>query len=299
MGKNNTLGNRIKSRRQALGLSQSDLSKKLNCSQAALSQYENGNREPGLMDLSSIARYLKTTTDYLLGLTDIVAADGTIKVIGDYLGLTEESIDKLHKNYVKVKKKTNEEEIREGTKSLSGRSPGEVGYENDYNVVKSDALLDLNDYVKLINQFICSDEFSVFISRMKNNLYLERSVYDIFRIIKKQYTEIETPYLWPDFAEEYHSYIVDAEHNLQYYSLNLFDAQNALIDFCRNFTKLEEIKKLEYSESLYKKVHFYLYMLTEPNEKSGENSAEEKEKEWLPIIEQHLPVITELLNKKG
>ena len=94
MDKYNTLGNRIKSRRQALNLSQSELSRQLNCTQAALSQYENGNREPGLNDLANIARCLNTTTDYLLGLDDVpnIRVDGLpisfvahiVQIIQDY-----------------------------------------------------------------------------------------------------------------------------------------------------------------------------------------------------------------------
>jgi len=297
MGKNNTLGDRIKSRRQALGLSQSELSKLLSCTQAALSQYENGNREPGLNDLSSIAKYLKTTTDYLLGLTDVATTDGTVKLIGDYLGLTEESIEKLHKNYERIKSQTNEDVLRKDAYFLSGRNPGEDGYEADYGDVRAYAVQDLNDYLKIINQFICSEEFDVFISSMKRNLYLERSIYDLFRILMKQYSKIESPFLRYDSIEELHTYVADNEDNIKYYSLNLFDAQNALTDFCRNFTTLEEIKKLEYSESLYKKVHFCLYMCTKPREEHDKNYVEE-EKEWRPLIEQYLSAITDFLDKK-
>jgi len=297
MGKNNTLGNRIKHRRQILNLSQLELSKRLNCTQAALSQYENGNREPSLKDLSNIAKNLQTTTDYLLGLTDIASRDETVKVIGDYLGFTEESIEKLHKNYANVKAKTDETVLMKDAHFLSGRNPGEDGYENDYCSVRSDAFLELSDYLKIINQFICSEEFNVFISSMKHNLYLERSTYDLFRILMKQYSKIESPYLSYDLLEELHAYVADNEDNIKYYSLNLFDAQNALTDFCRNFTTMEDIKKLEYSESLYKKVHFYLYMCTKPREENDKDYAEE-EKAWLPIIEQYLPAITDLLNKK-
>lgn len=298
MGKNNTLSNRIKSRRQALNLSQSELSKQLNCTQAALSQYEKGSREPGLADLSNIAKALHTTTDYLLGLTDIASTDGNIKEIGDYLGLTETSIKKLHLLFFNVKSKTDEQELQNEVNLLSGRAPGEEGYDDDYNFVKTYAIQDLQDHIKTINEFICSQEFDVFISSIKHNLYLERSIYDIFRIAKKQYGDIESPCLHPNIEEDLPAFVADSEDNIKHYSLNLFDAQNALIDFCRNITKLEEIKKLEYSESLYKKVHFYLYMCTHHQEAGDSYYSEEMEKEMFPIIEPHLPIITDLLEKK-
>lgn len=299
MNKYNTLGNRIKNRRMALNLSQSELSKQLNCTQAALSQYENGNREPGLKDLANIAHCLQTTTDYLLGLTDIASNDGRIITIGDYLGLTEESIKKLHSLYSSAKSKTNESTLQAEATLLSGRMHGDEGYGDDYNFVRTYAYLDLEDHIKTINKFICSEEFSVFISSIKHNLYLERSVYDIFRIVTKRYDDIESPVLNQNIAEIVKSFAECTEDNIKHYSLNLFDAQNALIDFCRNFTKLEEIKKLEYSELLYKKVHFYLYMCAKSQEEGGNNSAEEMEKEWFSIIEPHLSTITNLLNKKN
>ena len=298
MGKNNTLGDRIKSRRQALGLSQSELSKQLNCTQAALSQYENGNREPGLKDLSTIATCLNTTTDYLLGLTEISSTEGNIKAIGDYLGLSEESIRKLHHLFINLKEKTNEQEMQREAKLLSGRIPGEEGYDNDYNFVRTYAYQDLEDYTKTINEFICSGEFSVFISSIKHNLFLERSIYDMLRIVIKQYDELESPVLTQNIAETAYSFAIDGEDNIKRYALNLFDAQNALIDFCRNFTKLEEIKKFEYNEALYKKIHFYLYMCTTAMDKQGDYSVEKLEEEMYPIIKEHLPTIKELLCKK-
>jgi len=299
MDKYNTLGSRIKSRRQALNLSQSELSKQLNCTQAALSQYENGNREPGLNDLANIAHYLNTTTDYLLGLTDVVSNEAEIKAIGDYLGLTEESIEKLHRLYIRAKGKTAEEEIKKEAKLLSGRTPGVDGYEYDYNFIKTSVYLDLDDHMRIINEFICSQEFSIFISRIKHNLFLQRNIYDILRIAVKKYNDIESPVLTDNAAEIAYSFSIDSEDDIQRYSLNLFDAQNALIDFCRNFTQLEEIKKLDYNSSFYRKLYFYLFMCTKPMGESGNYSVEEMEHYFAANIEALFPTITDLLSKKN
>ena len=299
MDKYNTLGNRIKSRRQALNLSQSELSRQLNCTQAALSQYENGNREPALNDLANIARYLNTTTDYLLGLTDIASTEGEVKIIGDYLGLTEESIKRLHNIFVAYETQTHEACILENVKMLSGLEPGEEGYNVDYNFIRNSAFLDLNDHTRIINEFICSQEFSVFISRIKNNLFWERTIYDVLRIAAKQYDNLESPVISKNIAEIAHSCIDDSEDAIKQYSLNLFDAQNALIDFCRNFTKLEEIKKLDNSDSLFRKVHYYLYSSTQPMFESENYSVEKMEEELTDIFEPLLPTITDLLAKKN
>ena len=298
MDKYNTLGNRIKSRRQALNLSQSELSRQLNCTQAALSQYENGNREPGLNDLVNIACCLNTTTDYLLGLTDIASTEGEVKTIGDYLGLTEKSIRKLHDMFSKYKAQTNEEHILEEVKMLSGLEPGEEGYDVDYDYTRDNAFQDLTDHTRVINEFICSQEFSVFLSKIKNNLFWERTIYDMFRIAAKQYDCIESPVISKNIAEVAHSCIDDSEDAIKHYSLNLFDAQNALIDFCRNFTALEEIKKLDNGESLYRKIHYYIYSCTQPMFESGNYSVEKLEEELSEIVAPLLPTITRLLAKK-
>lgn len=299
MDKYNTLGNRIKSRRQALNLSQSELSRQLNCTQAALSQYENGNREPGLNDLANIARCLNTTTDYLLGLTDIASTEGEVKIIGDYLGLTEKSIRKLHNMFAEYEAQTHEASILEEAKMLSGLEPGEEGYDVDYDFARNSAFLDLSDHTRVINDFICSQEFSVFISKIKNNLFWERTIYDMFRIAAKQYNAIESPVISKNIAEVAHSCIDDSEDAIKHYSLNLFDAQNALIDFCRNFTALEDIKKLDNSESLYKKIHYYIYSCTQSMFKSGNYSVEKMEQELADVFAPLLPTITDFLAKKS
>lgn len=299
MDKYNTLGNRIKSRRQALGFNQTDLARKLNCTQAALSQYENGSREPGLHDLSNIACCLNTTTDYLLGLTDIASTEMHVKIIGDYLGFTEESIDKLHSMFERYKSQTYEVNILEEVKMISGLEPGDEGYDVDYNFAQNSAFLDLRDHTRIINEFICSQEFSVFISKIKNNLFWERLIYDIFRIAAKQYGNLESPVISKNIAEIAHSCIDDSENAIKQYSLNLFDAQNALIDFCRNFTKLEEIKNLDSNSSLYCKIHYYIYSITQPMFESKNYSVEKMEEELSAIVSPLLPVITNLLNKKN
>ena len=107
MIKNNILGNRIKELRVSLSLSQAQLAEQLHCTQAALSQYEKGVRDPSLQDLKKIASVLNTSTDYLLGITHIKSTDVNTQMIGDHLGFTEETIEKLHNLYWQYKRKTN------------------------------------------------------------------------------------------------------------------------------------------------------------------------------------------------
>ena len=62
--------------RRQRGLSQRRVAADLNISQALLSHYENGAREPGLGFVCRACRYYGVTADYLLGLADEPAGSG-------------------------------------------------------------------------------------------------------------------------------------------------------------------------------------------------------------------------------
>lgn len=64
-------GKRLKLLRTNLNLTQTQLGKRLNLSQRAISSYENGLRFPDEQILNLIANYFNVSVDYLLGRTDI------------------------------------------------------------------------------------------------------------------------------------------------------------------------------------------------------------------------------------
>ena len=61
---------RLKDLREDNDLTQNDVAKYLHIKQNTYSQYENGQRQLPLPCLIALAKLYKTTTDYLLGLTD-------------------------------------------------------------------------------------------------------------------------------------------------------------------------------------------------------------------------------------
>ena len=63
--------------RRARGLSQRQAAAELKISQALLSHYENGAREPGLGFVCRACRYYGVSADYLLGLSDTPTAGKT------------------------------------------------------------------------------------------------------------------------------------------------------------------------------------------------------------------------------
>ena len=64
---------RIRDLREDRDLLQKDLAKYLNCTQVCYSHYETGKRDIPTDVLIKLCRYYETSTDYLLGLTDVKA----------------------------------------------------------------------------------------------------------------------------------------------------------------------------------------------------------------------------------
>lgn len=61
---------RIKDLREDNNLTQIQIANYLQVKQNTYSQYENGQRQIPLTHLIALARFYKTSTDYILGLTD-------------------------------------------------------------------------------------------------------------------------------------------------------------------------------------------------------------------------------------
>ena len=64
------IAQRITKARKELGLNQKELAKKADITEANLSRYENGVREPKSVILARLADALGVSTDYLVGLTE-------------------------------------------------------------------------------------------------------------------------------------------------------------------------------------------------------------------------------------
>ena len=62
---------RIRDLREDADLLQRDVARRLNCSQVCYSHYETGKRDIPTEVLIALAAFHRTSTDYLLGLTDV------------------------------------------------------------------------------------------------------------------------------------------------------------------------------------------------------------------------------------
>ena len=61
---------RIKDLREDNDITQAEIAEYLHIKQNTYSQYENGKRQMPINVLIALARFYKTSTDYILGLTD-------------------------------------------------------------------------------------------------------------------------------------------------------------------------------------------------------------------------------------
>lgn len=61
---------RLKSLRQESGFTQQEVANKIGINRGSYSNWENGKREPTLENVVKLAKLFKTTTDFLLGVTD-------------------------------------------------------------------------------------------------------------------------------------------------------------------------------------------------------------------------------------
>ncbi len=95
----NIIGNRILELRKKANEKQEDLAKILQCNRASIAKYENGDRIPDGLIIAKIAKHYNTTSDYILGLTDVKTTDIDIKNMCEYTGLNENSVSILHEIY--------------------------------------------------------------------------------------------------------------------------------------------------------------------------------------------------------
>lgn len=75
------LGLRIAAQRRKLGISQTELARRLCISPSAVGMYEQGRREPSNNILVALSKELKVSTDYLLTGQDWIPDDNSAKAL--------------------------------------------------------------------------------------------------------------------------------------------------------------------------------------------------------------------------
>lgn len=78
-------------------ITQDELAAKIGKTKQSVSQYVNGDSEPGYETLAKIADFFSVSTDYLLGISNIKTPDTTAQAVIEYTGLSEDNISTLHR----------------------------------------------------------------------------------------------------------------------------------------------------------------------------------------------------------
>lgn len=78
------------------GMTREQVAKKIGCDTSSITKYYNGERNPKTDIVIKLAKLFNTTTDYLLGLTDVQTMYNDLRFVCEYTGLSEKAIEKLH-----------------------------------------------------------------------------------------------------------------------------------------------------------------------------------------------------------
>ena len=86
---------RLRELLESFDIPQSMLADYIGVTRQAVSAYSLGTSVPDIEKFEKIADYFEVSTEYLLKRTDIRKADATKQATAEYLGLSEEAIDKI------------------------------------------------------------------------------------------------------------------------------------------------------------------------------------------------------------
>lgn len=85
----------IKNIRTSNHLTQSDFGRILKCDRYRVADIERGKTTPTIEDIKIISKEFNISSDYLLGISDVQSTDTDVKMICEYTGLSEYSVDVL------------------------------------------------------------------------------------------------------------------------------------------------------------------------------------------------------------
>lgn len=94
---NTAFAQRLRELLNAPGMSQSQLADYIGVTRQAVSSYSLGTSVPDIQKFEKIADFFQVSTEYLLGRSSIKKADATKQAAAEYLGLSEEAIDAIHR----------------------------------------------------------------------------------------------------------------------------------------------------------------------------------------------------------
>lgn len=92
-------------------------------SKSTLSEIENDSRVPGAKIIAELARHYGVSTDYLLGLSDVITPDTTAQAVIAYTGLSEDNVLTLHHMKENASNPMLSDAADDGTININGCKP--------------------------------------------------------------------------------------------------------------------------------------------------------------------------------
>lgn len=93
------IGERINSALAVRGIKQKELADKLNVKDNVVSYFCSGSRTPNTLQIIEIANFLNVSSDYLLGLSEIIEGDITLKRASEHTKIPEKTLNNISKLY--------------------------------------------------------------------------------------------------------------------------------------------------------------------------------------------------------
>ena len=78
------------------GMTREQIAENVGCDTSSITKYYNGDRYPKTDIIIKLSKLFNCSTDYLLGVSDVATSDKDLQYICDYVGLSEEVVNKLH-----------------------------------------------------------------------------------------------------------------------------------------------------------------------------------------------------------
>ena len=90
------IGTRLNSALAKKGIKQKELAQQIGVTDNTISYFCSGSRTPNIETLISIARALNVSSDYLLGLSEVITPSADLQAVVAYTGLSEDNVGTLN-----------------------------------------------------------------------------------------------------------------------------------------------------------------------------------------------------------
>ena len=213
----------------------------MDCDVSLITKHYNGDRAVTIDYLKKYCEYFKVSADYLLGLTDSeMKVDDPQRYVADYIGLDDDAVEFLH--FMK-------DQIWYSTRTIDFdlKMTGFLSNENDF---RFDQVIDIQKHLK--NDIVIDECMRCFLVSASNCCYISQ-------FVKFACESFSTEYLQhtPNFMLRHDINLLG--RYLDLYDLQLFKAQQAIVDYIREIAPVTDSESIEkYIDEVINQIRKYL-----------------------------------------